>query len=71
MQIFASSTIITDINSTRFLGLIIDGTLSWKDHIGELTSELNKVCYAIRAIKPFMSLDVLEMIYFSYIHSLM
>jgi hypothetical protein len=28
MQIIASKTIITNINSTRFLGLIIDGTVS-------------------------------------------
>ena len=70
-QIIASNTIITNINSTRFLGLIIDSTLSWKDHIVELTLELNKACYAIRAIKPYMSLDVLKMIYFSYVHSVM
>jgi hypothetical protein len=63
--------VITDIHSTRFLGLIIDSTLSWKDHIIELTSKLSKACYAIRAIKPFMSLDVLKMTYFSYVHSIM
>jgi len=57
MQIISSNTIIIRINSTRFLGLIIDSSLSWKDHISELTSKLNKACYAIRAIKPFMSLD--------------
>jgi hypothetical protein len=65
MQIIASNTIITHINSTRFLGLIIDSTLSWKDHIVDLTSKLNK---AIRVIKPFMFLDVLKIIYFSYVH---
>ena len=28
------------------------------------------LCYAIRAIKPFMSLDVMKMIYYFYVHSL-
>jgi hypothetical protein len=60
MKIFVSNTVITNINSTRFLGLIIDSTLSWKDHIVELTSKINKVCYAIRTIKPLMSLGVLK-----------
>jgi len=69
MQTISSNTIITNINSTKFLGLIIDSTLSWKDHITGLTSKLNKACYAIRAIKPFMSLDVMKMIYYSYVHS--
>jgi hypothetical protein len=69
MQIF--QTISTNINNTKFLGLIIDSSFSWKDHIIELTSKLNKACYAIRAIKPFMSLDAMKMIYYSYVQSVM
>ena len=69
MPVIACNTIIT--NSTRFLGFTIDSTLSWKDHIVELKSKLNKACYAVRAIKPFMSLNVLKMIYFSSVHSVM
>ena len=71
MQIISSNNIITTINSTRFLGLTIGSSLSWKDHIIELTSKLNKACYAIRAIKPFMSLDVMKIIYYSYVQSVM
>jgi hypothetical protein len=44
--------------------------LTWKNHIGELITRLNKACYAIRSIKPFMSLDVLRSIYFLYVHSI-
>ena len=35
MQIISSITMITNINSTRFLGLTIDSSLLWKDHIIE------------------------------------
>jgi len=69
MQIISSNTIITTINSTRLLELTTDSSLSWKEHIIELTSKLNKACYAIRAIKPFMSSDVMKMIYYSYVQS--
>jgi len=69
IQIIVPNSIKTNINSTKFLGLIIDNTLSWKDHIAALTSKLNKACYAIMAIKPLMSVDILRMIYFSYVHS--
>jgi hypothetical protein len=69
MQIISSNTRITNTNSTRFLGLIFGSSLSWKGHITELTSKLNKACYAIRAIKPFVSLDVMKMMYYSYVHS--
>jgi hypothetical protein len=34
--------------SLKFWGPTVDTTLTWKHHIGELTSRLNKVCYAIR-----------------------
>jgi hypothetical protein len=50
--------------SLKFWGPNIDTTLTWKHHIGELTSRMNKVCYTIRSIKPFMSLDVLRITLF-------
>jgi hypothetical protein len=48
---------------------MIDSTTSWSDQIVALTSKLNKACYAIRAVKICMPLDVLRTIYFSYVHS--
>ena len=45
--------------------------LTWKEHITDLTNKLNKACFAIRAIKPYMSLRVLRTVYFSYFHSIM
>jgi len=53
IQIIAPNSINTNLNSTKFLGLIIDNSLSWRDHIAALASKLNKACYAIRSIKPF------------------
>jgi len=54
----------------KFLGLTVDTTLTWQHHISELITRLNKACYAIRLIKPFMSLDILWSTYFSYVHSI-
>jgi hypothetical protein len=71
IQIVASNSIITNTNSTKFLGLVIDSTMSWKEHIIELTSKLNKACYAIRTLKSLMSPDVLRILYFSYFHTIM
>ena len=34
--------VITTIHSTKILGLSIDTSLSWKYHIEELKSKLNK-----------------------------
>jgi hypothetical protein len=70
-QIVVPNSISSNINSTKFLGLIIDNSLSWKDHITALTSKLNKACYTIRLLKPFLPMDTLRMIYFSYAHSVL
>jgi hypothetical protein len=71
MEILTSHSVITNINSTKFLGLIIDSTLSWKEHITGLKIKLNKACFAIRAVKPFMCMEALKIIYYSYVHSVM
>ena len=33
IQITTTNTILTNINSTKFLGLTIDSTMSWKEHL--------------------------------------
>jgi hypothetical protein len=43
--------------------------MSWEEYIEELTSKLNKACYAIRLIKLNVSLKILITIYFCYVHS--
>jgi hypothetical protein len=70
MQVTFGNRKIATAQSLKFWGLTIETTLTWKHHIGELSPRLNKVCYAIRSNKPFMSLDVLRSTYFSYAHSI-
>ena len=70
MQILFGDRKLATTQSLKFLGLTIDISLTWKYHIGELTTRLNKACYAIRLTKPFMSLDVLRSAYFLYVHSI-
>ena len=70
MQVSFGNRKFATAQSLKFLGLTIDTTLTWKHHIGELTTRLNKACYAIRLIKLFMSLDVLRSTYFLYVHSI-
>jgi hypothetical protein len=62
---------ITNSTNTKFLGLAIEETLSWKCHINQILSRLNSAFHAIRVITPLMSEDPLKMIYHSYVHSIM
>jgi hypothetical protein len=69
MQVLFGNSKIATAESLKFLGLTINTSATWKHHIGELTTRLNKACYAIRSIKPLMSLDVLRSTYFLYAYS--
>jgi hypothetical protein len=66
--IYGTNQIVTVI-AIKFLGLITDDSLSWKGYTDWLMSRLGSASYAIRAIKPDMSLET--MIYFMYFHSVM
>jgi len=57
------------ISNTKFLGLVITNSLSWKDHITQLTPKLCRACYVLGCIRPFMSQDTLKSVYYSYYHS--
>ena len=68
MQVSFGNRNITNTQSLKVLDLTIDTSLPWEHHTGDVISSLKKACYAIRSIKPFMSLDVLRSTYFSYVH---
>ena len=44
----------------KFLGLFINNTLSWKPHIEYIKSKLSSLCYAVRSVKPYVSLNASE-----------
>jgi len=61
---------ITSSINTKFLGLTIEETLSWKAHIKQIMLRLSSACYAVRVITPLMTEDILKIIYYSYVHSI-
>jgi len=62
---------IENVNNTKFLGLVVDNTLSWRPHVDKLSAKLNSATYIIRTLKPILTLKNLKMIYYSYVHSIM
>jgi len=62
---------IKSSKNTKFWGLIIDDSLSWKAHINQMMSILNSACFVIQTIQAIMSQETLRMVYFAYVHSIM
>jgi hypothetical protein len=62
---------ITMATESRFLGLIIDNTLSWKQQIEQVVNKLLVACYALRNIKYTVSLETLRIIYFLMTYGIM
>ena len=61
---------IPNVTHTKFLGLAINDTLPWDNHIDQLISRQNSACHAIRAVKAMLSRKALRMLHFSYVHSI-
>ena len=55
---------ILQTNFLKFLGITVDNTLSWKQHIDTIIPKLNKACYIIRRSKLYLSNDALKMVCF-------
>jgi hypothetical protein len=60
-----NNKIISNTSNLEFLGIIIDNTLSWKIHKDTIAPKLIQACYIIRRTKPYLSRDVLKVIYVS------
>jgi hypothetical protein len=60
----------TNAKEITFRGLIIDNTLSWKQHIEQVINKMSTACYALRNIKHIVPLDTLKVIYFVHIRSI-
>jgi hypothetical protein len=60
---------INEVSHIKFLGLLVDNTLSWNFHIDNIINKLTRVCYMIRAVKPYMSSSSLVMVWYSLFHT--
>jgi hypothetical protein len=59
-----------EANNVKFLGMILDNTISWKNHIESLKGKLNNACYIIMKSKHFLSITALKIVYCAFFHSM-
>ena len=66
-----NNNFIINSSYTKFLGVTMDNTLSWNNHIDTLMKKLSMACYIIRNAKMYMSALSLKVIYYPFFHSAM
>jgi len=71
LKIGFNNNLIANSSCTKFLGVTMDNTLSWNNHIDLLTKKISTACYIIRNAKTYMSAPSLKMTYHAFFHSAM
>ena len=64
-----NGTMLLESTKIKYLGIIIDGRLTWKHHIYELRKKLNKSIGIIYKMKNIAPLRVLLSLYYALFHS--
>lgn len=68
-QVLLNSSPIEEVKSFKYLGLILDSTLSWVDHIKHIERKVTSLCGILRRVSYFVSRNILLKFYFAHIHS--
>lgn len=69
MNITINGTQITNTQTVKFLGIILDTRLTWKNHIDYLAPKLSILCYQLRTLQHNVSTTIALNVYHSYIQS--
>jgi hypothetical protein len=63
-----NSNKVNVVNSIKFLGIIIDSSLTWREHTDYINSKLNSLGYMVRSLRPVLGLKIIMQICFTYVH---
>ena len=66
-----SLTHVTHVAKLKFLGVILNESLTWSDHITNICSIASKRIYALRILKPILSKRSLKLVYSGLIRSVL
>jgi len=57
-----------DEKSSKFLGVLLDESLSWKGHLNYVNAKISRALFAIKQIKNILPISSLRTLYHSMIH---
>ena len=69
LEIRIAETMIKSVETTKFLGVILDNKLSWKDHYEQLKCKILRNYALLRRSKNFLNTQGMKMLYYAQIYS--
>jgi hypothetical protein len=66
-----NNTYLTNATLIKFLGLMIDSNLTWNHQVNLILRKLSSSCYALNYVKYTLPIDILKLIYFANVQSIM
>ena len=60
---------ISEKEFIKYLGVLVDSTLSWKYQISNITKKISRAIGIMYKLRPFLPLNVMKNIYYSLIYS--
>jgi len=70
INIVSNDNLITNLPKIKFQGIYIHESINWSCLIEYIIPKLSSACYIMRSIKPFISMNTLKTIYYSYFNAI-
>ena len=68
-NITINKTVITRVQSVKYLGILLDENLSWEEQIKEVSKKLTKTIQALKIVSKFINTQHRRILYYAYIYS--
>lgn len=68
-NLYINNQLIERSNSVRYLGVHLDGQLTWKSHVAQLANKLSQTAGVMNKIRGYLTLEAMRKIYYALIHS--
>ena len=59
---------IDKVCNTKFLGIVLDDRLNWKEHIQYIKNKTNKAIGIFKKLRPYINISTMVSLYYSFIY---
>ncbi|KAG8259964.1 hypothetical protein J6590_108364 [Homalodisca vitripennis] len=67
-SVVLNDTVIEELNSIKFLGIHIDKSLTWDNHVDAVCAKMSSGIFALRKLAEFCAISILKMAYYGLVY---